>query len=190
MLSLAVAAFLALAPPTSEDLVKLGEGLASRGDGKKAQGHLEKALADPALPNPLKARAEKLLGDEEYSNRKVVVEDWLKKLPANGDVTRGRVTFEKLCAQCHLVGGIGNAVGPDLGALTHRSVEDLASNILDPNMAINPGRGSLRSFAGSSTSASLHSLGAMSIAFRENHRHHADLRGNSIAPQFSLGQQP
>lgn len=59
---LLLAAFLALAPPTSEDLVKLGEGLASRGDGKKAQGHLEKALADPALPAPLKARAEKSLG--------------------------------------------------------------------------------------------------------------------------------
>jgi len=37
-----------------------------------------------------------------------------------------------------LVAGIGNAVGPDLGAQAHRSVEDLASNILDPNMAINP----------------------------------------------------
>jgi putative heme-binding domain-containing protein len=34
--------------------------------------------------------------------------------------------------------GLGNVVGPDLGALAHRSVEDLLSNILDPNMAINP----------------------------------------------------
>lgn len=62
MSTLLLAALLALAPPTSEDLVKLGEGLAGRGEGKKAQGHLEKALADPALPNPLKARAEKALG--------------------------------------------------------------------------------------------------------------------------------
>lgn len=55
------ALWLALAPST-EDLVKLGEGLANRGDSKKAQGHLEKALADPALPAPLQARAEKALG--------------------------------------------------------------------------------------------------------------------------------
>ena len=34
--------------------------------------------------------------------------------------------------------GLGHRVGPDLGALAHRSVEDLLSNILDPNMAINP----------------------------------------------------
>jgi putative heme-binding domain-containing protein len=30
-------------------------------------------------------------------------------------------------------------VGPDLEALSHRSVEDLVSHVLDPNMAINPG---------------------------------------------------
>jgi putative heme-binding domain-containing protein len=46
--------------------------------------------------------------------------------------------FEKTCAQCHALDGLGQAVGPDLGALAHRSVEDLLSNILDPNMAINP----------------------------------------------------
>jgi len=86
----------------------------------------------------IKARAAKFLGDEEYSNRKSVVTDWLGKLPANGDAARGRPIFEKTCAQCHLVAGIGTAVGPDLGAQAHRSVEDLASNILDPNMAINP----------------------------------------------------
>lgn len=30
-------------------------------------------------------------------------------------------------------------VGPNLTDMSHRSVEDLAFNILDPNMAINPG---------------------------------------------------
>jgi Flp pilus assembly protein TadD len=53
---------LALAPPTTEDLVKLGEGLAGRGDGKKAVGHLDKALKDPALADPLRARAERAYG--------------------------------------------------------------------------------------------------------------------------------
>src|SRR5262249_44952505 len=84
------------------------------------------------------ARAAKWIGDEEYSNRKKVVEDWLRKLPATGEAERGRAVFERICSQCHALGGIGTAVGPDLGALAHRSVEDLLSNILDPNMAINP----------------------------------------------------
>lgn len=86
----------------------------------------------------IRARAAKFIGDEEYSNRKTVVEDWLKKLPAAGDARRGRLQFERACAQCHALGGVGQQVGPEIGALAHRSVEDLLSNILDPNMAINP----------------------------------------------------
>jgi putative membrane-bound dehydrogenase-like protein len=84
------------------------------------------------------ARAAKLMGDGEYSNRKSVVEQWLKKLPASGDAGRGRGVFEKTCASCHMLAGVGHQVGPDLGALAHRSAEDLLSNILDPNMAIQP----------------------------------------------------
>jgi putative heme-binding domain-containing protein len=85
----------------------------------------------------LKGRAGRLMGDGEYANRKAVVEDWLKRLPASGDVARGRAVFEKACAQCHALDGVGHQVGPDLAAQAHRSVEDLLSNILDPNMAIN-----------------------------------------------------
>jgi putative membrane-bound dehydrogenase-like protein len=87
----------------------------------------------------VRVRAARLISDEEYSNRKSVVEEWLKKLPASGEPTRGQAVFEKTCAQCHAVGNIGHHVGPDLTAVAHRSVEDLLSNILDPNMAINPG---------------------------------------------------
>jgi putative membrane-bound dehydrogenase-like protein len=86
----------------------------------------------------LMARAAKLIGDGEYSNRKSVVDEWLGKLPTNGDPARGQIVFAKVCSQCHLAAGSGHSVGPDLGSLAHRSVEDLLSNILDPNMAINP----------------------------------------------------
>jgi len=94
-------------------------------------------LRDPSAET--KARAAKLFGDEEYSNRKTLVTEWLAKLPADGDSVRGRAVFEKICAQCHTLDGLGFTVGPDLAAARHRSVEDLLSNILDPNMAMNPG---------------------------------------------------
>jgi len=84
------------------------------------------------------ARAAKFIGDEEYSNRKAVVEEWLRKLPPTGEAARGRPVFDRLCAQCHALDGTGHHVGPDLAATAHRSVEDLLSNILDPNMAIHP----------------------------------------------------
>lgn len=87
----------------------------------------------------IRTRAGKFMGDEEYSNRKSIVEEWLAKLPAQGDVERGRKVFGDNCAQCHVSGGLGQRVGPDLSGVAHRSVEDLLSNILDPNMAINPG---------------------------------------------------
>jgi len=87
----------------------------------------------------IEARAAKLIGDGEYSNRKALVEQWLAKLPPTGDAARGRAVFEKTCAQCHRVGTLGHRVGPELTGMAHRSVEDLLSNILDPNMAINPG---------------------------------------------------
>lgn len=83
-------------------------------------------------------RAARLFGDEEYSNRKEVVDQWLAKLPELGDTSIGREVFGKKCATCHVVQGEGNRVGPDLQALAHRSVEDLLTHILDPNMSINP----------------------------------------------------
>ena len=92
----------------------------------------------------IRARAAKWMGDEEYSNRKTLVEEWLKKLPAQGDATRGRAVFQKTCTPCHSLDGLGFPVGPDLRSLARRSVEDLLSNILDPNMAINPGYVSYR----------------------------------------------
>ena len=66
------------------------------------------------------------------------MDDWLLKLPKNGDANRGKEHFTNLCANCHKSRGEGHALGPELEGLNHRSVEDLASNIIDPNMAINP----------------------------------------------------
>ncbi len=86
----------------------------------------------------IRARAARFMTDDEYSNRKTIVDDMLAKLPATGVGSRGRPVFERICAQCHKVGTLGHQVGPDLTGVSHRSVEDLLSNILDPNMAMNP----------------------------------------------------
>lgn len=86
----------------------------------------------------IQTRAAKFWSDEEYSNRRAVVDEWLAKLPATGDSAKGRIVFEAVCARCHRVGNFGAKVGPELAGVAHRSVEDLLSNILDPNMAMNP----------------------------------------------------
>ena len=84
------------------------------------------------------ARAAKWIGDGEYSNRKHLVGEWLAKLPTTGSADRGHPVFARLCASCHSAEGKERSVGPNLASVAHRSVEDLVSNILDPNMAINP----------------------------------------------------
>ncbi len=90
-------------------------------------------------PAELRERVRKLVGDGEYANRSKVVSEWLARLPATGDAARGRTIFTADCAKCHRAAGAGHNVGPDLNAVVHRSVEDLLANILDPNMAVNPG---------------------------------------------------
>ena len=90
-------------------------------------------------PADVRKRAAKFVSDEEYANRKSVVTDWLTRLPATGDAGRGRAVFEATCATCHRCADVGHKVGPDLSGVAHRSVEDLLGNILDPNMALNPG---------------------------------------------------
>jgi putative membrane-bound dehydrogenase-like protein len=85
------------------------------------------------------ARAGKFFSDEEYSNRNRIVDEWLARLPSSGDPARGRTVFQESCAQCHRCADLGFRVGPDLSGVAHRSIEDLLGNILDPNMAINPG---------------------------------------------------
>ncbi|MBX3745159.1 MAG: c-type cytochrome [Verrucomicrobiae bacterium] len=86
----------------------------------------------------IRSRAAAFVSDEEYANRSALVEEWLARLPETGDPARGRAAFDRLCAQCHHANGLGHAVGPDLSHQGHRSIEDLVSNTLDPNMAMNP----------------------------------------------------
>ena len=44
--------------------------------------------------------------------------------------------FQKVCATCHRLGGVGTEVGPDLAALADKSPESLLVAILDPNRAV------------------------------------------------------
>jgi putative heme-binding domain-containing protein len=49
---------------------------------------------------------------------------------------KGSAHFAQYCASCHHFRGTGNAVGPDLAALTDKSSPFLLAAILDPNAAV------------------------------------------------------
>lgn len=84
----------------------------------------------------IRSRIEELLGGPLSSDRKAVVTANRKALRLAGDAARGRTLFQKNCAVCHQLGGLGNNVGPDLRSLTNRSPEALLTAILDPNLAV------------------------------------------------------
>ena len=98
----------------------------------------QRRLLREVSSHEVREKAIALFGDEEYSNRKEILDEWLEALPESGDKEAGRDLFIEQCAQCHRSGDLGVDVGPNLTDMSHRSVEDLAFHILDPNMAINP----------------------------------------------------
>ncbi len=76
------------------------------------------------------------LPDADDSQRAALVAETLRTMPETGDATLGRELFAMRCAQCHKLDGLGHAVGPDLAALTDKSVTALVTAVLDPNRAV------------------------------------------------------
>jgi putative membrane-bound dehydrogenase-like protein len=70
--------------------------------------------------------------------RKEVVESYMPALKLKGEAQRGKVLFEKNCASCHRLEGVGHDVGPNLAALQARGPESILVNVLDPNREVNP----------------------------------------------------
>jgi putative membrane-bound dehydrogenase-like protein len=84
----------------------------------------------------VRERAAKLLAEVVNPDRQKVMEAYAASVSLDGDASRGRESFTRLCATCHKLGAVGNAVGPDLVALTDRSPEFLLLSIVDPNRAV------------------------------------------------------
>jgi len=55
---------------------------------------------------------------------------------AAGDATQGRVHYEKVCANCHKLHGMGEVVGPDLTGAERRNLDLLVRNVVDPSAVI------------------------------------------------------
>ncbi len=103
----------------------------------------------------LDERIAKLIGDGSSSNRKEVIEKYLvgmgikeRRLPAvgdgrmpsllAGDATRGAKIYETACMVCHKFADKGNDVGPHLGTIKAWPVEQVLTNVLDPNREVSP----------------------------------------------------
>ncbi|MFN0078533.1 MAG: PVC-type heme-binding CxxCH protein [Prosthecobacter sp.] len=94
----------------------------------------------------LAERIAKLIGDGGSSNRKEVIERYAKEMGlradegirAPGDATRGAKIHEMACMVCHKFADKGNDVGPHLGTIKAWPVEQILTNVLDPNREVSP----------------------------------------------------
>ncbi len=84
----------------------------------------------------VRRRAAELFADAVNPDRQKVIEANQSVLALKGDARRGTELFGKHCATCHQLGGVGNAVGPDLASLGDKSSQALLLAILDPNRAV------------------------------------------------------
>lgn len=84
----------------------------------------------------LRKRAEKLVKPEPPEDRQKVLAEYRKILEMKSDPRRGMAVFEKNCAVCHRIGGVGVNVAPDISDSRTKTPETLLTNILDPNRAI------------------------------------------------------
>jgi putative heme-binding domain-containing protein len=71
--------------------------------------------------------------------RRKVVDAYRPALDLEGDRARGKAVFQKTCATCHRLEGVGTEVGPDLlSALRNKTAEQLLVDVLDPSREVDP----------------------------------------------------
>jgi putative heme-binding domain-containing protein len=74
----------------------------------------------------------------KLGRRADVVEAYRVALTSQGDISRGRLVFQKVCAACHRLEGVGHEIGPSLASFRNRGTEAILVNVLDPNREVNP----------------------------------------------------
>jgi putative membrane-bound dehydrogenase-like protein len=84
----------------------------------------------------IQKRSRELFQTASNASRDQVLKDHAGVLTIKGDPAAGKSAFAIVCAACHILEGVGNAIGPDLTALTDRSPESMFVAILDPNRAV------------------------------------------------------
>ena len=70
------------------------------------------------------------------ADRKQVLDQYQRALTLDADAKRGKLIFEKQCAACHKIAGVGVDVAPDISDSRTKTPAQLLADILNPNQAI------------------------------------------------------
>ena len=77
--------------------------------------------------------------EERPGEREQVLKRYEAALQRNGDPQKGRQVFERVCAKCHKLNGVGHDVGPDLATVRNRPPQLILPDIIMPNKSIAQG---------------------------------------------------
>jgi putative heme-binding domain-containing protein len=94
---------------------------------KRLTAHREAAIRE---------RAAKLFEAATPAERAKALADYQPVLKLAGDPRRGQALFEKNCAACHRIAGIGVNVAPDISDSRTKKLDQLLTDIIQPNRAI------------------------------------------------------
>jgi putative heme-binding domain-containing protein len=113
-------------------LVAVEKNEVARGDFDPARVSLLKSHPSAKI----REHATTVFSQSTVARRADVVASYQESLALTGDVERGRGVFQKSCAACHELEGIGTVIGADLRSIRDRGAEAVLLNILDPNREI------------------------------------------------------
>ena len=85
------------------------------------------------------ARAKALIargGGLPDANRQKVIDQYALVATRGGDPSRGKIVYTQQCAKCHMHGGEGGKVGPDLTGMGTHPRDELLIHILDPSRSV------------------------------------------------------
>jgi putative heme-binding domain-containing protein len=96
-----------------------------------------KELAEASMKKASQAPAPQQLPviTNQNPDREKVVKSYASVATLTGDPKHGH-QMAALCLACHKLKGEGNDVGPDLGTVTNKPMDQLIESILDPNRAV------------------------------------------------------
>jgi len=96
------------------------------------------SLPDRSVREQAIARFGRVRETRDPARQQVIAEVRRLLRDRDGDPQRGKRVFAKVCSQCHRLHGEGHLLGPDLTANGRGSLEQLLSNVFDPNLVVGP----------------------------------------------------
>ncbi len=86
----------------------------------------------------VKELATAVAGKLQLGRRSDVLAAYKDALTLKGDAAKGKQVFQKICAACHRLEGVGHELAPSLATIKNRGAEAILLNVLDPNKEVNP----------------------------------------------------